>query len=416
MTQLKRPIRIYKEVGDNGRLYINAGGKKIYIKTTLTKSKVQKQFIKQYELSKVNKLKRNRRRKKIATRIYTKVPVVNRSEDTKSASTSGIPPVAESKQPTNSKDSIYMSTGERDDALIKQITYNRVQNLIKTGIVPDSFAGDTGDKLKELQVKQEVLAKYVRDTAIQIEDKLSRPTESTTIKQRQNREQVIKGISPSPEEQARYRALKTQKQKNDMKEEYRLEQERIRLEREQIGTEVKGLPVPIAPIEGTGDTPSSIYPDESLYEDQITEIIQKHDGVFCPVIAHDEMGKIILNKTKPTFFIMNLSNRKSPSGGTHWTAVWIDKKDCCYFDSFGREPDKQTKQELTTLLDRNNLNTLRKFKYNTNEIQDINSSDCGWMSIKFIENMLHGKSFKEATNYTEADVKKMVKKYTNEYL
>ena len=218
MTQLKRPIRIYKEVGDNGRLYINAGGKKIYIKTTLTKSKVQKQFIKQYELSKVNKLKRNRRRKKIATRIYTKVPVVNRSEDTKSTpaggSTTGIPLVAESKQPTNSKDSIYMSTGERDDALIKQITYNRVQNLIKTGIVPDSFAGDTGDKFKELQVKQEVLAKYVRDTAVQIEDKLSRPTGSTDIKQRQNREQVIKGISDSPSKQATYRALNpTQKKR-----------------------------------------------------------------------------------------------------------------------------------------------------------------------------------------------------------
>ena len=405
MTQLKRPIRIYD---DGGQLYIkNNKGKKIYIKTTLTKSKVQKQFIKQYELSKVNKLKRDRRRKKIATRIYTKVPVVNRSEDSKSSSTIGIPVVAESKQPTNNKDSIYMSTGERDDALIKQITYNRIQNLIKTGIIPTAVsAGDTEDKLKELQLKQDVLAKYVRDKAIQIEDKLSKPTGSTTIKQRQNREQVIKGISPSPEEQARYRALNPS-QKIKMKEDYKLEQE-------QIGTEAKGIPT--VPIEGKGTTPSSIYPDESLYEDQITEIIQKHDGVFCPVIAHDEMEKIILNKTKPTFFIMNLSNRKSPSGGTHWTAVWIDKKDCCYFDSFGREPDKQTKQELTTLLDGNNLNTLRKFKYNTNEIQDINSSDCGFMSIKFIENMLHGKSFKEATDYTEADVQKMVKKYASEYL
>ena len=406
MIQLNRPIRIYKEVGDNGRLYINAGGKKIYIKTTLTKSKVQKQFIKQYELSKINKLKRNRRRKKIATRIYTKVPVVNRSEDTKSSSTTGIPLVAESKQPTNSKDSIYMSTGERDDALIKQISYNRVQNLIKTGIVPSAVsADDTEDKLKELQLKQEVLAKYVRDKAVQIEDKLSRPTGSTTIKQRQNREQVIKGISTSPEEQARYRGS-TASHKKKMKADFKLQ------------TELDETPEYINPfsIEGTGNAPSSIYPDESLYEDQITEIIRKHDGVFCPVIAHDEMEKIILNKTKPTFFIMNLSNRKSPSGGTHWTAVWIDKKDCCYFDSFGREPDKHTKQELTTLLDGNNLNTLRKFKYNTNEIQDINSSDCGFMSIKFIENMLHGKSFKEATDYTEADVQKMVKKYTTEYL
>ena len=87
---LKRPIRIYE---DGGQLYIKKNkGKKVYIKTTLTKSKVQKQFIKQYEKNKHTKP--NRKRKRIATRVYTKVPVVllrsgvNRTGDTKSASTS----------------------------------------------------------------------------------------------------------------------------------------------------------------------------------------------------------------------------------------------------------------------------------------------------------------------------------------
>ena len=195
-----------------------------------------------------------------------------------------------------------------------------------------------------------------------------------------------------------------------MKEAFKLKQEQEALSEDAVELKAEGLNT--APTGGT-----STYPDEILYEDQMVEIIKKHDGVFCPVIAHDEINKIILNPNgKPTFFIMNLSNRNSPSGGTHWTGVWIDKNDCCYFDSFGREPDAQTKRELKTLLGKNDLNTLRKFKYNTKDIQDINSSDCGYMCIKFIENMLHGKSFKEATNYTEADVQKMVHEYKKEYL
>ena len=119
---------------------------------------------------------------------------------------------------------------------------------------------------------------------------------------------------------------------------------------------------------------------------------------------------------KPTFFIMNLSDRDSKEGGTHWTAVWIDKYDCIYFDSFGREPEPETVEGLKKLCETSNDNvTMRKFKHNKKLIQDIDSSDCGYFCINFIERMCNGMSFKEATNFTEEDVQRLVDK-TEKYI
>ena len=157
-------------------------------------------------------------------------------------------------------------------------------------------------------------------------------------------------------------------------------------------------------------TQNNIYPDESLYENQITKIIKKHNGVFCPVIARDETDKIKMKPyTEPTFCIMNLSKRDDPDGGTHWTAIYIDKYDVCYYDSFGREPDSDIRANMKKMSDSQNCPHMRKFKYNTIDNQDVNSSDCGWMCIKFITNMLNGKSFKSATHFDETTIQKMIK-------
>ena len=161
--------------------------------------------------------------------------------------------------------------------------------------------------------------------------------------------------------------------------------------------------------------------DDSLYETQIQDILKKHDCIECPVIANDEIHTIKMNPTrgslgKPTFFIMNLSDRDSKEGGTHWTAVWIDKYDCIYFDSFGREPEPETVEGLKKLCETSYENvTMRKFKHNKKLIQDIDSSDCGYFCINFIERMCNGMSFKEATNFTEEDVQRLVDK-TEKYI
>ncbi len=78
-----------------------------------------------------------------------------------------------------------------------------------------------------------------------------------------------------------------------------------------------------------------LYPDESLNESEIKTIMRRKNAVFCPVIARDEIDDIKVNSgrnatigdkyfcSKPTFFVMNLSNRDET--GTHWVACYIDK-------------------------------------------------------------------------------------------
>jgi hypothetical protein len=159
-----------------------------------------------------------------------------------------------------------------------------------------------------------------------------------------------------------------------------------------------------------------LYPDESLYESEIKTIMKNKNAVYCPVIARDEIDDIKVNTTTPTFFVMNLSNRDE--AGTHWVAVYIDEYDVNYFDSFGKPPPVALKQKL---LEINNLTSdgernLKKFKYNKREIQDPLSSDCGYMSIEFLENMLKGESFAKATNFDEKEVRREIDKYEEEFV
>jgi len=150
-----------------------------------------------------------------------------------------------------------------------------------------------------------------------------------------------------------------------------------------------------------GEGSSSIYPDESLYESEIQKIFKEYNYQFLPVIANNEIHKIKLNKGKPTFFVMNLSDRGDE--GTHWTSTYIDdKSNIYYFDSFGRPPNEETKKGLKALVGEGNM--LRKLKYNTKGVQDPLSSDCGYFSIQFLENMLDGKSFRNSVNITETDL------------
>ena len=189
-------------------------------------------------------------------------------------------------------------------------------------------------------------------------------------------------------------------------------------------------------------TISKLYPDESLYESEIKTIMKNKNAVYCPVIARDEIDDIKVNTDdKPTFFVMNLSNRDV--AGTHWVAVYIDKYDVNYFDSFGKPPDKDLKQKLLEMNDKStkyNLTgdeklpleadgvpleadgvnrvpiNLKKFKYNKREIQDPLSSDCGYMSIEFLENLLEGESFAKATNFDEKEVQREIDKYEEEFV
>lgn len=73
------------------------------------------------------------------------------------------------------------------------------------------------------------------------------------------------------------------------------------------------------------------------------------------------------------FIIINMDD--SDGGGTHWTYLGIEPKTCYYVDSFGFAPPEQVVQGMK--------NTTKKCYYTTIQIQDKNSSSCGWFASYF---------------------------------
>jgi len=94
------------------------------------------------------------------------------------------------------------------------------------------------------------------------------------------------------------------------------------------------------------------------------------------IIMRDEANDI----NKDGFYIINLDN--SNGKGTHWTALYFHPLTSFYFDSFGFVPPEEIE------------GVIRPFEYNDNDIQDYNSSACGWYCLAFIK-FLHNKQNKK---------------------
>ena len=411
---MRRPIKVYKSVSN--KLYMfNKAGKKIYIKTTLSPKLVQKAFIKDYKLNKTKVIK-----KKTNKIIYRNRPVLAREisnavvkilkEINKSNVDKDQPKTllnyesknAESKNPSEKgKDLLYMSTDERDNLLLKNLEKRRLDNLLTSGIdirplvqaINQSEAKNT-----RLQNLEDLAIKYIKPTVNKTFDisaksgKKGRPLGS---KNKKKAESKTLGTAESKTKGVVAEAIPYVVQDDDEGDEF------------------------MPPIAGKGHIlatllTSKLYPDQSLYESEIQTIMMNKNAIYCPVIAKDEIDDIIAGGIKPTFFIMNLSNRNEE--GTHWVAVYIDKYDINYFDSFGKPPDKDVKKKLLEISNVSNIKNLKKFKYNKREIQDPMSSDCGYMSIEFLENMIKGETFSKATNFDEKEVRREIDNYEEEFV
>jgi hypothetical protein len=93
------------------------------------------------------------------------------------------------------------------------------------------------------------------------------------------------------------------------------------------------------------------------------------------IIMRDKANEI----KKDGFYIINLDD--SNGGGTHWTVSHYHPLNSCYFDSFGFVPPLEVEE------------VIKPFIYNDNDIQDFNSSACGWYCLAFIK-FLHDKQNK----------------------
>ena len=110
---------------------------------------------------------------------------------------------------------------------------------------------------------------------------------------------------------------------------------------------------------------------------------------FCGVLSID---KLPIRKVKrPCSFIINTHESSLP--GEHWFAILIPRKGKIeYFYSYGLKPFKK---EVYDFIKANNL----KFIYNTKQIQDYGSENCGKYCIFYIYMRSRGFSLKDILNF-----------------
>jgi len=103
--------------------------------------------------------------------------------------------------------------------------------------------------------------------------------------------------------------------------------------------------------------------------------LEKH---FGGVYSKDQLPELIKDK----FYIVNLQDHDE-GDGTHWTAFYYNHPSTSiYFDSYGFIAPRDVQKRITPYI------------FNDKDIQDFNSSACGFYCIAFIK-FLHDKTDKE---------------------
>ena len=99
----------------------------------------------------------------------------------------------------------------------------------------------------------------------------------------------------------------------------------------------------------------------------------------------------LFNKIKDGAYVINLDEYEDI--GTHWIALFCNRNEIVYFDSFDVEHIPKEIKEFIEKLPKN-----RNIKANVFRIQENNSIMWGYFSIGFIHFMLVGKKL---TDYTD---------------
>ena len=102
------------------------------------------------------------------------------------------------------------------------------------------------------------------------------------------------------------------------------------------------------------------------------KILEILDNKNLPI--NGVFSKDLLPSLKKGFYIINIQNHDEGSG-THWTCLYYDDKDNIYFDSFGFAAPMEIQRHL------------KSYSYNDKQIQNIDSTSCGYYCIAFIQYM-----------------------------
>lgn len=104
---------------------------------------------------------------------------------------------------------------------------------------------------------------------------------------------------------------------------------------------------------------------------QLFKLADRHGIKLNGIGFKDQFETMIL---RPGGYIINMAC--SSNDGTHWVALWIDKKNVTYFDSFGVYPPMEIRKALKK--------TFKRVLVSDKHIQNINSGWCGIYNLFFI--------------------------------
>jgi hypothetical protein len=180
---------------------------------------------------------------------------------------------------------------------------------------------------------------------------------------------------------------------------------------------------------------------DGLYNDEIEKVVKKRIKNYVPVIASDEIDELpryVARGDKRFGFVINTNPSTSDGSGNdgyrtgHWRAVYINNEDDYpsveYFDplSEGKMPPELINMTRKIAM---KMNPSMMFKYKQNMLrrQSKMTSNCGWHSVKFLDDRYNGVPWSEATGYDdymaqhssapddshdgEKDISKYIKKY-----
>jgi len=114
-----------------------------------------------------------------------------------------------------------------------------------------------------------------------------------------------------------------------------------------------------------------------LSDSDIREICKKLHLPLCGVVTKDKLSHL-----SNGYYIVNMQSSKD-GNGTHWCCCLIDcEKYNFWFDSFGFPAPEEVTEKIEPYI------------FNHKDIQDIDTSSCGYYCIAFIK-FLNGKENKE---------------------
>jgi len=147
--------------------------------------------------------------------------------------------------------------------------------------------------------------------------------------------------------------------------------------------------------------------------------MMRHRRSFKGAVPRDGILSLIdhISPKRTSSFIVNTDPSSRP--GQHWVAVMILPKTerILYFDSFGERMPSDMKRDVRVLAEKVMPKSLPILKENLIKFQRANSNNCGFFAMDFIEDILDGETFPDATGFSqvikgERDIKKYkIKKF-----